>query len=531
MKDIGDKEFRRSTRQLPSRRRLLEVLGATAAGSGCGLLALPARKLLAQDTPVDCSPIGVSGKTPVTFQPQAALPVRVRKSAFELSAPEVDRLKSAYAALRKLTTDSADDPRGWLRQGYVHCWYCGGGSSGDAASEDIHGGWHFFPWHRAFLYFHERILCKLIGDDTFALPYWDWDSEGRQTFPAVYGDPNDPSNPLSDMLRSARPGDAIDPGVVSAPIMNPTMNAPTNNLFMGSQNDSGALENQPHGPVHIWTADTTSQAANNDMGVLDTAAQDPVFFAHHGNIDRLWSVWLGLAPTHRNFTSPTWLTHVWQFYDENSVWTQIAISDVIDMENSLRVSYQPPSVNPIWTFVPRPAVVALVPGSGPFAADAQAALLVANAPEGIPLGTAPVTRSISLPPLSASAFSTLTPASAPSYVLHIEGIEVPADRQAYFRVYLNLPGANAGTKVESPNYVGTVTVLAKSKSPHAHQHAGVNAAFDITEALARVAKAAGTNLSVTLVPVAAGGPQVTAPAAAAAGAASATFKRIYIDRI
>jgi polyphenol oxidase len=362
-----DKEIGRTTHLSPNRRQLFEVLGAAAvgAGSGLGLVALRSTATLAQDTPDNCAPIGISGKTPLKFQPNGAMPVRVRKSAFELSRSEINRLKSAYAALRKLTTDRPDDPRGWLRQGYVHCWYCGGGSNG-AEGEEIHGSWRFFPWHRAFLYFHERILCKLIGDDTFALPYWDWDSQGRQTFPAVYGDPNDPANPLFDMLRSAQPGDAIDPSVVSTPIMNPTMNAPTNNLFMGTQNGTaGAMENQPHGPVHIWTGDTNLQAANHDMGVLDTAAQDPVFFAHHGNIDRLWSVWLGLSPTHRNFTSPTWLTHVWQFYDENSVWTQIAISDVIDMETSLRVRYQPPSVSPIWRFTPRRAAVAEAANAAP----------------------------------------------------------------------------------------------------------------------------------------------------------------------
>jgi polyphenol oxidase len=525
MNDAQNKEFGRTTHLSPNRRQLCEVLGAVAVGaaSGLSLVALRPTTTLAQDTPDNCAPIGISGKRPVKFQPNTALPVRVRKSAFELSSSEVDRLKTAYVALRKLTADSPDDPRGWLRQGYVHCWYCGGGSNG-AEGEEIHGSWRFFPWHRAFLYFHERILCKLIGDDTFALPYWDWDSQGRQTFPPVYGDPNDPANPLFDILRSARPADAIDPSVVSAPIMNPTMNAPTNNLFMGTQNGTaGAMENQPHGPIHIWTGDTTLQAANNDMGVLDTAAQDPVFFAHHGNIDRLWSVWLGLSPTHRNFTSPTWLTHVWQFYDENAVWTQIAISDVIDMENSLRVRYQPPSVSPIWRFTGRRAAVAEAANAAP-----EPALMIANAPEGIPLGAAPLTLSISLPPVTASAFSAIEATSAPSYVLHIEDLEVPADRQAYFYVYLNLPEANAETKVEAPNFVGTVTVLAKSKSLHTHQHAGVNAAFDITEALARVAKAAGGNLSITLVPAAATGKQ---PTQVAVGTPGVTFKRIYIDRI
>jgi polyphenol oxidase len=73
-----------------------------------------------------------------------------------------------------------------------------------------------------------------------------------------------------------------------------------------------------------------------------------------------------------------------------------------------------------------------------------------------------------------------------------------------FNIFLNLPEANASTSVDVPNFVGTVTVLAKSKQQRAHQHASTNAAFDITDALGAVAKG-NKNLSVTLVPVAAGG--------------------------
>ncbi len=500
------------------RRSLLKLFGTSAiAIAGSSALSLPALTQQRPDNPTDCTPPGVAGKTAVAFTPNPHLPVRTRKSAFELSNTEVDRLKSAYTALRKLTTQNPNDPRGWLRQGHVHCWYCGGGSNG-REGEEIHGSWLFFPWHRAFLYFHERILCKLINDDTFALPYWDWDSQGRQTFPAIYGDPNSTSNPLFDLLRSARPGSRIQGDFVSARVMSLTMNAPTNSLFMGSRNGStGAMENQPHNPVHVWTGDTTMRNGKNDMGILSTAAQDPVFFSHHGNIDRLWSVWLGLSPQHQNFTEQAWLSHGWEFYDENSVWTRIAVSDVIDPVNALRCAYQPPSPQPVWSFTSRPPRIAIT------TAAPEPALTVENAPAATPLGSVPVTQSITVPPPVAEAFAGLMPAGAPQYVLHIEGIEVPPTAQTLFRVYLNLPDANARTGVDVPNFVGTVSVLAKNNTAQGHVHPSTNAAFEITEALAAVAKGRASSLTVTLVPAAAEGviPE----------SQGASFKKIYIDRL
>jgi polyphenol oxidase len=500
---------------VPNRREVCAAIAATTLAS----VGLHPQQAAADDNPVDCAPIGAAGKNPVAYTPDPSLPVRIRKSAFELDSAEVDRLKAAYAALRKLTKEHPNDPRGWLRQGYVHCWYCGGGGNGQEG-EEIHGSWFFFPWHRAYLHFHERILCRLINDDNFALPYWDWDSEGRQTFPKIYGDPSDPSNPLFDMLRSAKAGQKISTQAVSAAILNSTMNQSINSLFMGSDNgDSGAMENAPHGPVHIWTGDTTLQNANPDMGVLATAAQDPVFFAHHGNIDRLWSVWLGLSPNHKNFTSKTWTQHPWQFYNEDAVWTQITIEDVLDPMKSLRSDYAKPDKAPIWTFKPRasPSVAASA-ASG----SVSPPLVLANATAvPIPLGTAPVTRGVALPRADIEAFGRLSASPPAQYVLHVRGIEVPNDEQALFNVFLNLPDATAGTSLDAPNFVGTVTVLAKTKVAHEHRHAPTNVAFDVTDVLSKVK--GPEQLSVTLVPAAA---ERIAP-----NASQATFREISLERI
>jgi len=32
----------------------------------------------------------------------------------------------------------------------------------------------FFSWHRMYLYWFERIVRRMSGDDTWALPYWNW---------------------------------------------------------------------------------------------------------------------------------------------------------------------------------------------------------------------------------------------------------------------------------------------------------------------------------------------------------------------
>src|SRR5947208_2474990 len=84
--------------------------------------------------------------TPVPFKPETSLAVRTRKSIWDLSGPEQTRLQAAYTKLRALP---ADDPRGWLPQAHVHCYYCSG--SADHPSQiEIHGGWYFMPWHRAY---------------------------------------------------------------------------------------------------------------------------------------------------------------------------------------------------------------------------------------------------------------------------------------------------------------------------------------------------------------------------------------------
>ena len=280
------------------------LVGAAAATSG---------NLFAQD----CAP---PAGTPVDFA-VPNLPVIQRKSVAELTADEVTRLRLAYQKLRDLTTSDPSDPRGWMQQAMVHCWQCGGSGT------DIHQSWTFLPWHRAYLYFHERILCTLLNDNTFRLPYWSWDDANYRSLPDIYQGAT--ANSLYDANRSA---DAVNgasmPGSIFPAQQNP-MNAGNFASFGGDANGGGSLENGPHGAIHMWTG--TPDDPNPDMGNLSLAVRDPIFYAHHCNIDRLWAEFYRRNPVaHANPSDPDFLTRGFQFFDETKQLVTIRVQDVID---------------------------------------------------------------------------------------------------------------------------------------------------------------------------------------------------------
>ena len=75
------------------------------------------------------------------------------------------------------------------------------------------------------------------------------------------------------------------------------------------------------------------------MAKLRTAALDPIFWLHHANIDRLWSVWN--ARGNNNPTDPAWLNEKFRnmFFDKNgNPVSSIGVSDVLTT-NSLGYTY------------------------------------------------------------------------------------------------------------------------------------------------------------------------------------------------
>ncbi|XP_077228282.1 polyphenol oxidase, chloroplastic-like [Tasmannia lanceolata] len=93
---------------------------------------------------------------------------------------------------------------------------------------------------------------------------------------------------------------------------------------------AGSLELCPHNTVHNWTGDR-NQPYGEDMGIFYSAARDPIFYTHHSNIDRLWTIWKTLPGKNLvDFNHSDRLNASFLFYDENAELVKIKIADVLD---------------------------------------------------------------------------------------------------------------------------------------------------------------------------------------------------------
>ncbi|CAL5344937.1 unnamed protein product [Camellia sinensis] len=311
----------------------------------CGAADLPAGAKATNCCPPKATKI-------IDFKFPQSNSMRVRPAAHLADAEYVAKFSKALALMKALPED---DPRSFKQQANVHCAYCDGAYHQVGFPEldlQVHNSWLFFPFHRYYLHFFERILGSLIGDPSFAIPFWNWDSPNGMPMPAMYADPN---SPLYNVLRDAKhqPPTLVDldyngsdPTTTDAQQKSSNLNvmyrqmvsnSKSARLFLGSpyragdESDPGAgsVENIPHGPVHIWCGDRT-QPNLEDMGNFYSAGRDPIFFGHHANIDRMWSIWKTLGGKRQDFTDPDWLNAGFVFYDENAELVRVKVKDCLD---------------------------------------------------------------------------------------------------------------------------------------------------------------------------------------------------------
>lgn len=294
--------------------------------------------------------------------PPTGGPLRVRRPAHLLDAAYVKKYEAGVRMMKALPDD---DPRSFKSQATIHEAYCNFHykflTTTPPVDFDVHFSSVFAPWHRMYIYFYERIIGELTNDPAFALPYWNWDSPDGMSLPAIFANP---ASPLYDAKRNQEnvkstidlnlgPGKQNDLPLCSSTedgdscvkaanlcTVYRQMAVDTAAQFHGDRfcaagvKAPGSLENAAHTAVHIWTGDPLSANAGEDMGVLGTAARDPVFYSHHSNVDRLWHLWRSTDPGHADFVGDEdWLQTSFVFYDEKRRPVRIRVRDVLEPGN------------------------------------------------------------------------------------------------------------------------------------------------------------------------------------------------------
>lgn len=278
------------------------------------------------------------------FKPAWAQGLRRREDYRVSSAFNRTAFRSAVQAMKDRSAVSKDDPKGWYYWSAVH----GTVDAVPPALRNVynqckHNSPYFYPWHRAFLYYFEEVMRELNGFEHFSLPYWNWYSQA--TIPKDFTWPADATN----VLWHPRESDTV---------------AGLSQQFLGLSDfyqASHSMEIDPHGAVHDQIGD--------DMGVVPRSARDPIFWLHHCNVDRLWTVW-----NNRGYSNPPpsdpWSNERFA-YDVGGTMTKTAgqVTTTTALGYTYDQEHNPVTSKFLWNI----ALAAVLAGKVPSAAEAAAA--------------------------------------------------------------------------------------------------------------------------------------------------------------
>ena len=169
---------------------------------------------------------------------------------------------------------------------------------------------YFLPWHRMYVCAFEEIIRAVLKDPKFTLPYWNYTAPAGYAVPKEFRMQNDPLwGPLFRPNRNptSNAGQPIFAAGGSASDLSPSPAMAENNyLPIGVVSGfNQTLDFGLHGNVHVFTGN------GQGMGQIPWAANDPIFWMHHCNIDRIWVSWNNAG--HTNPTTAAWLNKVFTF--------------------------------------------------------------------------------------------------------------------------------------------------------------------------------------------------------------------------
>jgi tyrosinase len=439
----------------------------------------------------------------------------------------LDDYGAAIIAMKELDSAAGPprNPRSWRFQAAIH------GLTGLRPSIDHpqhwascrHNSWFFLPWHRMYLYCFERIVQSHLGDDSWALPYWDYTkaSASSRILPAPFRTPAT-GNPLHVAERDLRinhesapePLDAEEADAMPALRIDtfalPAQNAASS--FGGGVVEDvvptararGSVELQPHGLVHGAVG---GEDPPGFMSRFETAALDPIFWLHHSNIDRLWDVWLRRWGVDALPDATAWLDTEYEFFDADGNRTKRTIRALLD---SAELGYAYESTDP-----PRPIPVQPGPEGLALAFPEEEALVpmadpeLVGATEDVPFAErVEVGIELARPPEAVLAAAAITEPTR--WFLRVEDVVGEHPAVSRYDVYLNLPaGHRAADHPElRAGSIATFGIPEASQPQAEHGGLGLTDVFEVTDVMAALRDDFswdGSTLHVTVVPAGVGG--------------------------
>jgi tyrosinase len=406
-------------------------------------------------------------------------PVRRR---LRMGSAEVDADINTYKqAVTLMTGLPASDPRSWAAQAGIHGTVSGGFNFCQ------HGTDHFFSWHRAYLFYFERICQKLTGQPKFGLPYWNWNQD-----PAMHPAFTAAGSPL---LHGRNRTSLAGFNAFSTPTLDPIFG--DGNFFTFSSQ----IEGTPHNSAHSFIG--------QDM-VTGGSPLDPIFWAHHCMIDYCWAKW-NFELENQNTNDATWNGTSWNhFVDENG--------------NPASATAGGTTLMPLLSYRYESSAI------GSSAAAASMAITKADfkklekrIKEGADVKfeikrRVPIANRASMSMAKVFSSATNVPAAEFSALIKSDSAKerifasvayakLPPTNDFYVRVFVNLPDASPSTSMDDPHYAGSFAFFGTDagNSPEHAGHQGRRFLVNLTPTLQKLTRAGqlqeGATITLHLVPV------------------------------
>jgi tyrosinase len=445
--------------------------------------------------------------------------------------PIITAYAGAVAAMRQKSSNSGqqNDPTGWMYQAALHGTENGPpqAPSTPPANQCQHDSWYFMPWHRMYVYYFEQIVRAYViandGPGNWALPYWNYDGGGDSAMlPPAFRNTNSPLY-TPQRATSINAGAPMSPAVTSAAAAFALTTFTGAGEFGGGNiaapvqfySEPGQLEQTPHNVVHTTVGGRTGLMSN-----ILTAAQDPIFWLHHANIDRLWWQWMR-QNGNSNPSDSAWLNQdflsVGGFFDAqgNPIQSGVLTCDAVQDPTSLPAGYTYDQ-----QVAPQVAAMAHVSWPSPWPdrpqtpapADASSTRHLLGATDRqIRLVGEAVTVPVQIDERATAELRTSNTRQHRVF-LDVEDIEAARNPGIVYGIYVNLPSHPTDADLEA-HHAGNLSLfgIEVARNPRRDEHPhNMRISMDVTRLLDRLAAAGawsdGRTLAVTLQPITPGVP-------------------------